>query len=200
MKITTIDLIRHGEAVGGKKYRGQTNDPLSEKGWEQMWRAVGEHHPWQHIATSPLSRCADFAHALAQKWQIPVSEDARLMELGFGEWEGKTPQQLMEHDPDTLLRFWRDPLHHHPANAELLTDFAARVSAVWHTLVKEYKGEHVLVVAHAGVIRMITSYVLGMPLDHIFRIQVGNAGITRIHIEGEGLAALPSLVFHDGVL
>ena len=44
----------------------------------------------------------------------------------------------MANDPDTLLKFWRDPLHHHPIGAEPLTEFAARVSAVWHTLVKEY--------------------------------------------------------------
>jgi len=30
---TTIDLLRHGEPVGGKRYRGQIDDPLSEKGW-----------------------------------------------------------------------------------------------------------------------------------------------------------------------
>ena len=90
--------MRHGEPVGGKKYRGQSDDPLSAEGWEQMRAAVGEHHPWQHIATSPLARCAAFSHELAEKWQIPVSEDKRLMELGFGEWEGKTPQQLMEND------------------------------------------------------------------------------------------------------
>ena len=35
---TTIDLIRHGEPVGGSKYRGQTDDPLSEKGWAQIAR------------------------------------------------------------------------------------------------------------------------------------------------------------------
>ncbi|MDP2828006.1 MAG: alpha-ribazole phosphatase [Sulfuricellaceae bacterium] len=200
MKITTIDLLRHGEPVGGKKYRGQSNDPLTEAGWEQMWAAVGEHRPWQRIVTSPLSRCADFSHALAEKLGIPVSEDQRLMEIGFGEWEGKTPQELMEHDPESLLKFWRDPLHHHPIGAEPLSEFAARVSAVWHILVKEYKGEHVLVVAHAGVIRMVMSYVLGMPIDHIFRIQVENAGLTRIHIEGEGKTALPSLVFHGAKL
>jgi alpha-ribazole phosphatase/probable phosphoglycerate mutase len=34
--ITTLDLLRHGESVGGRKYRGQTDDPLSEKGWAQM--------------------------------------------------------------------------------------------------------------------------------------------------------------------
>lgn len=200
MRITTIDLMRHGEPVGGKKYRGQTDDPLSAKGLEQMWEAVGDFHGWQQIVTSPLSRCAGFAHALCGRWQIPVSEDARLMELGFGEWEGKTPQELMEHDPELLLRFWRDPLHNHPLGAEPLTDFAARISAVWHTLIREYKGQHVLVVAHAGVIRMVMAYVLGMPLDHMFRIQVGNAAITRIHVEWEGQIAFPSLVFHDGRL
>ncbi|MHB1590203.1 MAG: histidine phosphatase family protein [Sulfuricella sp.] len=42
MKSTTIDLIRHGEPVGGRRYRGRTDDPLSEKGWNQMWTAVGD--------------------------------------------------------------------------------------------------------------------------------------------------------------
>ena len=35
--VTTIDLIRHGEPVGGRRYRGgRMDDPLSEKGWAQM--------------------------------------------------------------------------------------------------------------------------------------------------------------------
>ena len=34
--VTRIDLIRHGEPVGGRRYRGQIDDPLSEKGWKQM--------------------------------------------------------------------------------------------------------------------------------------------------------------------
>ena len=37
---TLIDMIRHGEPVGGRRYRGQIDDPLSEKGWRQMWAAV----------------------------------------------------------------------------------------------------------------------------------------------------------------
>ena len=63
--LTTIDLIRHGEPVGGSKYRGQTDDPLSEKGWEQMRAAVGDHRPWEAILTSPLARCRAFAEKLA---------------------------------------------------------------------------------------------------------------------------------------
>jgi alpha-ribazole phosphatase len=29
---TTLDLMRHGEPVGGRRYSGQIDDPLSEKG------------------------------------------------------------------------------------------------------------------------------------------------------------------------
>jgi len=35
--------MRHGEPVGGRAYRGHSiDDPLSEKGWQQMWDAVGD--------------------------------------------------------------------------------------------------------------------------------------------------------------
>ena len=37
MSDTVIDLIRHGEPVGGRRYRGHIDDPLSERGWQQMW-------------------------------------------------------------------------------------------------------------------------------------------------------------------
>ncbi len=114
---TTIDLIRHGEPVGGKRYRGQIDDPLSEKGWQQMWVAVGEHHPWDVIVTSTLSRCRDFAEALGERHGIPVETDARLMEIGFGEWEGRTAAELLAEDPQRLQRFWSDPLNHTPPGA-----------------------------------------------------------------------------------
>ena len=45
--ITTLDLMRHGEPVGGRRYRGRTDDPLSEKGWNQMWTAVGDYRGWR---------------------------------------------------------------------------------------------------------------------------------------------------------
>ena len=54
---TLIDIIRHGEPVGGKRYRGQIDDPLSEKGWQQMRDAVAGHNPWDVIISSPLARC-----------------------------------------------------------------------------------------------------------------------------------------------
>lgn len=197
---TLVDMIRHGEPVGGKKYRGQLDDPLSEKGWAQMRAAVGDHCPWEVIVSSPLSRCAAFARELAARHGLPLETDARLMEIGFGEWEGRTAEELQARDPDALARFWRDPVRHRPPGAEALTDFRDRVIAAWRDILKRHAGRHVLVVGHAGVIRMVVCHVLGMPLERLFRLHVANAGLTRIRIDGRGEGALPILMFHSGSL
>ena len=86
VKVTTVDLIRHGEPVGGRKYRGQIDDPLSEKGWAQMRNAVGDFCPWQCVISSALLRCAAFAQELAQRHALPLILDERLKEIGFGAW------------------------------------------------------------------------------------------------------------------
>ena len=200
MAVTTIDLIRHGEPVGGRKYRGQTDDPLSEKGLKQMWSSVGDFHDWQQIVTSPLLRCSVFAQLLHEKWDIPVKQDARLKEVVFGEWEGKTPQELKESNPDILHDFKLDPIANRPAGAETLDAFHDRVSQAWSAILEGCYGQHVLVVCHAGVIRMILAHVLGIPLANVYRIQVASAAISRIAVEGQGARALTSLLFHDGKL
>ncbi|MFU8838057.1 MAG: alpha-ribazole phosphatase [Thiohalomonadaceae bacterium] len=200
MTSTIIDMIRHGEPVGGKRYRGQIDDPLSDKGWAQMRTAVGDHCPWDAIISSPLSRCAAFAEELAQRHGLPLAHDARLKEIGFGAWEGKTADELMASDPQILMDFWRDPLHHTPPGAETLAEFATRITTAWQGILDDYAGQHVLIVGHAGQMRMVIRHVLATPLEMMFRIQVENAAITRIQVDGEGEQALPRLIFHGGRL
>lgn len=197
---TTVDLIRHGEPVGGRRYRGQIDDPLSEKGWAQMRGAVGDHCPWDVIISSSLSRCAEFAHEVGENHQRPVYIDERLVELGFGDWEGRTAEELMEEDPDRLMRFWRDPMNNTPPGAETLMAFRERIIAAWDDILEQHAGKHLLVVGHAGQMRMVIRHVLDMPLDSLFRIQVGNAAITRIQVDGQGDYQLPRLMFHGGSL
>lgn len=197
---TTVDLLRHGEPVGGRKYRGQLDDPLSERGWEQMRAAVGEHRPWDRIITSPLSRCRAFAEDLAARTGLPLAIEPRFRELGFGEWEGRTAEELLARDPQILMRFWQDPLNHTPPGAEPLTAFRNRVLAAWEEWLGCQAGSHLLVITHAGVIRLLVSHVLDMPLDRLFRIQVPNAGLTRLRVERNGAGVLPRLVFHAGRL
>jgi len=200
LPITTLDLMRHGEPVGGRRYRGQTDDPLSDKGWAQMRDAVGDHCPWQVVISSSLLRCAEFARELAKRNQLPLEIDARLIELGFGAWEGRTPDELTAVDPETLNRFRRDPVVHAPQGAEPLTAFRDRIISAWDSLLERHGGKHVLVVAHAGVIRMVVAHVLNVPLQHLFRLQVPNAGITRIRVEKHGGQLFPQLLFHGGTL
>jgi alpha-ribazole phosphatase len=197
---TIVDLIRHGEPVGGRKYRGQIDDPLSDKGWQQMRDAVADHRPWQTILTSPLLRCSEFARELAQRHQLPLRSDPRLQEIGFGVWEGKTAAEIRATDPEILNRFWQDPVSQRPQGAELLQAFYDRVSAAWQDMLAQYTGQHTLVVCHAGVIRISLVYLLGIPLNHVFRIQVGNASITRIELDLFQGQWMPRLVFHGGNL
>ena len=197
---TTIDLIRHGEPVGGSKYRGQTDDPLSENGWAQMRAALVGHQPWEVVVTSPLARCRAFAEELAARLALPLEVDARLMEIGFGEWEGCTAEELLATDSERLARFWSDPMRHAPPGGETLAAFRDRILAAWEDILAHHAGRHVLIVGHAGTIRIAVCHVLDMPLDRLFRIQVPNAGITRIQVDMNGAGVLPRLVFHAGQL
>jgi alpha-ribazole phosphatase len=200
MSKTVIDLIRHGEPVGGKRYRGQVDDPLSDKGWQQMWNAVGEFAGWQHIVTSPLQRCAAFADALGQKLGLEVTRDNDLKEVGFGEWEGRTAAEIAASDPQRVLRFKQDPIAHAPPGAEPLAQFHLRVGRAWQRIAENHRGRHVLVVGHAGVIRMFIAHALGLAPESGYRINVENAAITRLQIEWVQDFMLPSLIFHSGKL
>jgi len=193
--VTTIDLMRHGEPMGGRRYRGQIDDPLSDLGWQQMHDAVPDEIPWQTIITSPLCRCRAFAEELAQTNGLSVVVDDRLKEIGFGVWEGMTRDQLCADDPHILQRFFSDPIANRPQGAEVLAQFQQRICAAIDGIVSGYSGQHVLVIAHAGVIRAAISYVLGSPIENMFRIKVSNAAITRLQFT-PGSPSL--LLFHEG--
>jgi alpha-ribazole phosphatase/probable phosphoglycerate mutase len=178
-----IDLIRHGEPEGGRKYRGQSDDPLNERGWQQMWAAVGAARPWRRILTSPLSRCQAFAAALSKEMGSPLAEDKRLMEIGFGVWEGHTVDEIRTFDETTLFGFWQDPENNRPEGAETLTGFAERVSAAFNEHTAHPEDSPLLVVAHAGVMRRVIAEVLGMELHNMYRLQIPYAGIVRLRGE-----------------
>ncbi len=187
-----VDLIRHGEPEGGRRFRGSLDDPLSELGWKQMEQSVVGHDPWDLIVTSPLRRCADFARTLGDRTAIEVQSEERLREIGFGDWEGRQWTEMLQEDPEGVRGFWRDPVRNPPPEGEPLLAFRERVTEAWEDLQRRHQGRHLLMVAHGGVIRMIIGEVLGLPLNNLFRIEVPFAGLSRICVEG----GVPRLVFH----
>lgn len=196
---TVVDLLRHGEPEGGHMFRGALDDPLSPHGWEQMWAAVGDGQDWAAIVSSPLIRCAAFARALAERRGRPLDIEKGFSELSFGIWEGRSVADVNAADPLALARFWRDPVAYPVPQGERVADFDRRISQVWEALLERYRGHHILLVAHGGVIRMILRQLLDMPLQHIWRIEVPYAAITRIRQHNDPEAE-PHLVFHNGRL
>lgn len=194
-----IDLLRHGQPEGGSRFRGSLDDPLSELGWRQMRAAVADVDGWQAVVSSPLSRCAAFAHELCEQRALPLRLDENLREIGFGDWEGQAVDVLYERAHAQLSRYWADPIANPPPGGEPLTAFRARIASAWEALMAEAQGSHLLVVAHGGVIRVLLSLVLQMPLSAVLRLEVPNAALSRIRIQADinGRPA-PSLIFHAG--
>ncbi|MDV6344264.1 histidine phosphatase family protein [Nitrosomonas sp. Is37] len=193
MTETVIDLIRHGEPVGGHRYRGHNvDDPLSEKGWSQMWDAVGEYNAWEQIITSPLQRCQAFARALGERHGIDVTVEPRFKEVGLGSWEGLSHDEIKIGRSDEFQAFLRNPVNHRPQGAEVLDDFINRVNSAYDEIVEHYRSKHYLIVAHAGVIRAVIARTIHAASVGFYRIKVNNGGITRIrHTEtGEMLEFL----------
>ncbi len=193
-----VDLMRHGEPVGGSRYRGQLDDPLSDKGWRQMREKVAKRSPWEMLACSPLSRCRHFAEELAASRGLPLEVAQDLREVGFGVWEGLSRDEVRTRHAEIYAAFVEDPVSVRPAGAEPLDAFYERVAQALESLVRRHAGRHLLVVCHAGVIRMALAWALGIPLANAYRIQAEHASITRLRMEMTASGLRARLVFHGG--
>ena len=200
MTTTLIDLIRHGEPEGGPMFRGQTDHPLSETGWQQMRRAITQADQWDVIVTSPLRRCADFGLEMADQLGVPLHTEPRLQEIGFGDWEGHTTEQVMGIWGDALQRFWGNPVEYPPPGGETLTDFQTRVSEAWAHWSQALVGQKVLIVCHGGVIRMVLAGILETPLESAFRtLAVPYASRSRLRLDDSAHGRLACLLSHGSL-
>jgi len=182
-----VELRRHGEVEGGSRFRGHTDDALTSIGLQQM-RAAADGRHWDRVIGSPLVRCAAFAEEYARRYSTPCSFDARLMEMHFGNWEGRTAAELMQTDANALTRFWNDPLHNTPPGGEPLVQFQTRVLDAWNDIVTEYPAQRVLIVTHGGVIRVLLCHVFEVPMSRWHEFEVPHGQLHRVHIYGDGQA------------
>lgn len=189
-ELTTIDVLRHGEPLGGRRMRGKTDHPLSDIGWQQMHRAVAAAStqgelPWDCLITSPLRRCREFALWLGEQHGIPVVTDPMLAEMSLGDWEDKTHAEVRDTaaEPDRLARFWQDPHLVSPPDGESLEALDDRVAHAWQQLLDQPPGDHLLVICHLFVSNAILRQVLGQPLNRTLRFDLPYASSSRIRHE-----------------
>ncbi len=183
---TRLDLIRHGEPVGGRRYRGdRVDDPLSDAGWRQLearmqvFEAQGA-ADWTVVATSPLSRCRAFAEDYADKRGLPLVVDPDLREIGFGPWEGLRHAEIPARYPEQHAAFLADPVYGRPPGSEAMDAFFERVIRGLERLERAHAGGSVVIFAHAVVMRAACAWVMGAPMAAVARVETEYAAALSI--------------------
>lgn len=173
-----LSLLRHGETrllAKGHILRGQLDDPLTDKGREQMTTAFDSYlpvHQWQAIISSPLSRCADIARQKSAEYQLPLCIMDALGEMDFGEWEGRATAELFEQFPDEMAKWWQTPTQFTPPDGESVDVFAERIDDALVQMAqfaKMHRYGRLCVITHGGVIKYLYCKVQGLSLDEILK-------------------------------
>ena len=195
---TIVDILRHGEAEGGARLRGVTDDALTSGGERQMMEALAGKKPWRQVITSPSQRCSKFAKKIANSAKVECIVEDAFQEIDLGEWEGRGLEALIKEEPEAASTFLTNPFSYQPPGSESVDDFCERVLSGWAAVTEAYEENHILLVTHGGPLRVILGEVLGVPRDALVRIETPHACLTRIRIPADNWPA--SLVFHAGRL
>ncbi len=185
--MVTICLLRHGETAfnaDGNRYCGRTDVELTEKGQAQARRMqeLLRDFEFDAVFSSPLKRARKTAEVASGRSDVQV--DHRLIEVDFGNWEGKRSQEFMDEDPDSWNDWLSDPLTHRAGRiGESGAEVLERLQDFYNDLSVQYDGKTVLVVGHNGVNRLFMAAQLGMPLKNYRKIVQENSALTLITLD-----------------
>ena len=174
-------LLRHGETAWNceRRVMGNLDVPLTDEGRGQCEAAAElvAGFGLDRIVTSPLKRAAETAAILSRRLGLAVTEDERLVEVRFGEWQGQRYEDIAG-DPRYQL-YAADPV----ANATPGGETAAHVqSRGLEALATVAAGETVLFVSHGDIIRTMLCHFLAAPLAEYRRIRTDNCGLSAIAV------------------
>ncbi len=203
----TIVIMRHGEPEGDAIFRGITDDPLTEQGWQQMHRALASYSHFDAIFSSPLQRCADFAQSLAHKHALLIEKHSALKEINFGQWEGQLIEQVAINNEQQLAQFWQDPTSFTPPDGEPVLAFQKRVLTFWDALIERMKvaqetsqkKQKYLLLTHGGVQKIILSHVLRMPISAMHNIEVPYACLSTFNVYDTTAQTIVTLQSHGAI-
>ena len=177
-----IDLIRHTtpKVAAGVCY-GQTDLPLANS-FEAEFDAMQNKlmRSYDQIITSPLSRCAILANNLNGN---EFYSDDRIQEVDFGDWE----MQAWDALPREAAQKWMDDfVVEAPPNGESLIEMQNRVANFWDEIKRYENLDKIAVITHAGVLRLIHSFVFEIPLTNIFKLNLNYGALIRITFTENG--------------
>ncbi|RME42799.1 MAG: MSMEG_4193 family putative phosphomutase [Caldilineae bacterium] len=182
---TTLLLVRHGENdwVGKNRLAGWTAGVHLNKTGRKQAQATGR---WlakygprvDAIYASPLERTRETADLIARRLNLPVQPCEAIGEVEYGDWTGKRIKKLAKHPHWGVVQFY--PSNAHFPAGESLYHMQTRAVHQVNELVARHKGQTILLVSHADVIKSVVAHYLGLHLDLFQRIVISPASITTI--------------------
>ena len=162
---TRVFMIRHGATVlsAEDRFAGATDVALSDEGREQT-RRLAERLSGEKIVAiyaSPLGRTVETAGILAAPHKLEVQTRDGLREISHGRWEQLTRREVEERFPEEAAEWEKDPYTFAPVGGESGLAVTARALPVLIDLVRQHRGENIMVVSHKATIRLLLSSLLG---------------------------------------
>jgi alpha-ribazole phosphatase len=177
----TIFLVRHAEPVGidlQKSYLGHQNPDLSPLGIHQaeMLCQAFRYYPIQAVFTSDLLRAVHTALYIVKNHHCQPERIREFREISLGEWDGRTFQEVQEQYPEEYKQRGQDIVNYRTPGGESYADVQKRVLPAFTEVLEKTKGSSVIV-AHAGVNRVILCHLIKRPLQELFSIPQDYAAV-----------------------
>jgi probable phosphoglycerate mutase len=175
---TRVVLVRHGqtawnEGAGEERFRGRTDLPLDGTGLAQASALTGRlrSEPIDVLYTSPLTRARQTIAPLADDLGLPIHSHQGLIDIDYGEFQGRTHREAAAAYPD-LYALWRSRpgLVHFP-RGEGLANVRERFLGLLDELAAAHPGQTVALSGHQMVNKVAVCTLLELDLDQIWRVQ-----------------------------
>jgi broad specificity phosphatase PhoE len=182
-------VVRHGVTDWNRegRFQGHLDPPLSDHGRHQAdlagRRIAADPDLRAHrVVSSSLGRALETAEIIARALSVPVDADDRLIEIGQGEWEGRTHDEISTTDGARYAAWRNAPGVRQPPGGEPIADAAVRVQSALDDLVARGPGT-VCVVSHGGTMRLLARMILDLGDDASWALDVDNAsiGVATLH-------------------
>jgi probable phosphoglycerate mutase len=182
--MTTFLLIRHGmtDAVG-KTITGRfPGVHLNEIGQKQAADLAVRLRLWKidAIYSSPLERALETAAPTAQRLRLNVMKSEALSEVDFGEWSGRTLEELNQLPEWRLFNTFRSSTR--APGGELATEVQTRMVEQLTRYSRQHPDQTVAVFSHADAIRLTLAHFLGMPIDLMHRLEIRPASVSALRL------------------
>ena len=183
-----IYLLRHGKTEGfaRKSYvGGMTDIALSEEGERQAWawRRYFEKRPIETVYSSGMKRTTETARIVSGKRLAEILIENDLREICLGDWEGWAMETVRERFPEAWRLRGENLKGFRPPGGESFSDLAYRVVPAFEKIVEKTVKE-VLIVAHAGVNRVILADIMGVDLNDVLKIPQDYAALNTLELSG----------------